>query len=315
MPLNLVRRGGGAFRSALACPVRVVVRQSHIKRLSFVAHRPLPTAVTAGFPRSRLLVGDLIRSYATKGAPKGSNTEATANKKPKKATKPVKKPAKRRRVLTPEQIEKKEAKKKAAEHRQLVRSLKETALQPPKRLPTVARVIAVGRKYAEARAATSGGVTEVLKKAIALTDSMSADEREQYKNQAEANKIANEAAYEAWIKSHTPKQIQEANHARRRLGQLNVTKRVVLLKDDRLVKRPTGPYFFFIADKREAGSGIGKSVTEEASHLGEEWKNLTQAEKEKYIQLAKADSERYDREHLETYGIPPPSLATSKSKK
>ncbi|KAL3485905.1 hypothetical protein BJX62DRAFT_242479 [Aspergillus germanicus] len=280
MPLNLVRCGGGAFRSALAHPVRVVVPQSNIKRLLFVARRPLPTAVTASFSRSSSLVGDLIRSYATTSRPKDSNTESTANKKPKKATKAVKKPAKSRRELTPEQIERKEARKKAAEKKQLVRSLKETALHPPKPLPTRARGIAIRKVYAEARAATSGPVSEVLVKASALVESMSADERQQCENQAEANKIANEAAYEAWIKSYTPNQIREANNARRRLAQLKVTKRASLLKDNRLVKQPTGSYFFFLADKREAGSGIGKKMTEETSYFAEEWKSLAPAEKE-----------------------------------
>ncbi|KAJ0424674.1 hypothetical protein BJY00DRAFT_276131 [Aspergillus carlsbadensis] len=310
MPLNLVRHGGGVFQSALTRPIRVVVPQSHIKRLSFVARRPLPTAVTVGFPPSSLLVGGLIRSYATRGSPKGSNTESTANKTPK-ARKAEKNPAKAPRELTPEQIEKKAAKKKAAEHRRLVRSLKETALNPPKPLPSQALSIAISRKYAEAKAAASGVVTEALKKALALARSASADEQQQYENEAKTNTIANKAAYEAWIKSHTPKQILEANHARRRLSQLKVTKRLVLLKDDRLVKRPTASYFYFLADRRKAGSGIGKSMTEEASSLGEEWNNLAQAEKEKYIQLAKADRERYNREHLETYGTLPSVLAKS----
>ncbi|KAL2817790.1 hypothetical protein BJX63DRAFT_384899 [Aspergillus granulosus] len=306
MPLNLVRRGGGVFRSTLARPVRIVVPQSHIKRISFVARRALPTAGTAGFPRSSLLVGDLVRSYATQGRPKDSTNKATKAKKPKKAKKPVK----QKRVLTEEQQARRDARKKAEERRRLLKDLKETALEPPKKLPAVARAIAISKYFPEAQKTTST-VSEAFKKASELAQSISASEKQQYEDLAKANKASNEAAYEAWVKTHTPREILQANAARRRLAQIK-GKRLVLIKDDRLVKRPRSSFIYFFEERKDAEGTFGKSATDLTKYIAEEWKSLSTADKAKYNQLAKDDLERYAREHTETYGFPPPHQAETK---
>ncbi|KAL2834545.1 hypothetical protein BJY01DRAFT_84108 [Aspergillus pseudoustus] len=308
MPLNLVRRGGGVLRSALARPVRVVP-QSHIKRISFIARRPLLTTATAGFPRSSLLVGDLVRSYATH-----STNKSSKGKKPTKAKKAVKKPAKRKRDLTEEQQAKLAEEKKRKQSRELLKSLKETALEPPKRLPTTVRALAVGKYIHETRK-TTPTVSEAFKKASDLAQSMSASERQQYEDLAKANKAANDVALEAWLKTYTPRQILEANAARRRLAQITGAQRVNLIKDHRLVKRPRSSFMYFMKDKLEGRDTLGKSASELTKSLGEEWRSLSAADKTRYEQLNKDDLERYAREYQETYGSPPPYQVTERAEK
>ncbi|KAL2872096.1 uncharacterized protein BJX67DRAFT_99092 [Aspergillus lucknowensis] len=302
MPLQLVRRGGRFFQNisvngVFARPIRVIVPQSHTKRISFVAHRPIPTPVTPRLPRSSLIVKDLTRSYASRGRPKGSKTSELAKAKKSKPTK--RKSGKKRKEPTERQKELQKAKEK----RDLVRDLKDAALEPPKALPTIARVIAIGRRMIEMRG-QSKSATEALKEASDYFRSLNAEERQHYHDLANANKTANAAAYEAWLKSHTPRQILEANLARRKLAKIK-GKKLILLHDDRVVKRPRVPFIMYMQEMRRVEDPRPESATEQLQRYAGEWREMSDAEKEKYIQMTRDDQERYEREHIEVYGFPP----------
>lgn len=96
---------------------------------------------------------------------------------------------------------------------------------------------------------------------------------------AETNKATNKAAYSKWVQSHTPLQIKDANHARRRLTKLKNT-RISPIDDDRLVKRPRTAYLLFFNERNAQGDFKHMAVKDITVQVAEEWKGLTNAEKE-----------------------------------
>ncbi|KAL2832095.1 hypothetical protein BDW59DRAFT_115346 [Aspergillus cavernicola] len=319
MPLNIVHRGGGILRTlpvnvAFARPVRVAASQHHIKRISFAACRPLSTSVAPNVPRSNFLVGNFARSYATVGRMKGS-----LSKKKKPIGRPRgtrnKKTEQKTGELTDAQKAKEEAKTARAEAKKkklLVQELKKTALKVPKKLPIAGWTVRITRLMPEAKGPTQTG-RETFSKACELARAVGAEESQRDEDVAKANKAANKAAYTAWIQSHTPTQIMEANQARLKLNRMNKTK-LQPLQDDRLVKRPRQPWIHFFTEKRLTDGGSG-TLTEVSARMAVKWRALSESEKEKYYQLARKDRERYEQEYLKTYGIQPPHISKKDSKK
>ncbi|KAL4969077.1 HMG-box domain-containing protein [Aspergillus stella-maris] len=321
MPLKLVQRGGGILRNlplngSFARPIRVISSQHNVRRIAFVARRTQSAAV---LPRSSSIIANLVRSYATTGESTGKtkttntkSTTKTAGKKPAKkaAKKPAKKTegAKRGRGKGPK-TEKQKEREKIRQRAQYLRELKETALVAPKALPSSAWVIAVTKKTAEVpKDLQPRG--EVFKRATQLAQEISAEERQRYVDQANANKAANQAAYEAWVQSHTPHQIYEANKARRQLSRIKGGKKVTLIKDDRLVKRPTSAWIYYFMEKRDSNA---VTVAEESKAVASEWRSLSDLQKAKYYDMSQKDLLRYEREHLEIYGVAAPKIKAKKS--
>ena len=81
------------------------------------------------------------------------------------------------------------------------------------------------------------------------------------------------------MKSHTPLQIKEANAARRTLARLQ-NKQVRLIKDDRLVKKPKNAFMIFSSERRSAGDFMHLRAVDTSTRISEEWKNMTEREKE-----------------------------------
>lgn len=87
------------------------------------------------------------------------------------------------------------------------------------------------------------------------------------------------AAYDQWIKSHTPLQIKEANLARRRLAKLKKSS-VPQLRDDRLVKRPRTAFVHYFVERTEGGDFKHMAAKDITSRVTEEWRGMTDYEKE-----------------------------------
>ncbi|KAL4952367.1 hypothetical protein BDW69DRAFT_167890 [Aspergillus filifer] len=315
MPLKLVQCGGGILRNlplngSFARPVRVISSQHNVRRIALIARRAQPAAV---LPRSSSMIANLVRSYATKDESTGktkTKTTKTKSTTKKTAKKPAKKTegAKRGRGKGPK-TEKQKEREKIRQRAQYLRELKETALVAPKALPSSAWVIAVTKKTAEVpKDLQPRG--EVFKRATQLAQEISAEERQRYVDQANANKAANQAAYERWVQSHTPHQIYEANRARRQLSRLKGGKKVTLIKDDRLVKRPTSAWIYYFMEKRDANAA---TVAGESKAVASEWRSLSESQKAKYYDMSQKDLLRYEREHLEVYGVPAPKIKAKKS--
>ncbi|KAJ5249043.1 hypothetical protein N7468_000494 [Penicillium chermesinum] len=275
----------------LGRPSRVIGIENQLRQLT-LSSKPQPSVPAVATVSS--LISQYSRSFAT-----NSDTTKTTKRKSSKTTK--KKPAPKKKALTEKQKEQKE-KKKEAEH---IKQLKETALVTPKKLPDRAYNLAFPQVYASIRPHEPSH-KEAFAKTIVKLKEMPQYELEQYKTQAEANRAANEAAYEAWLKTFTPLQIKDANIARRALGRLRNKTRVHLLKDDRLVKRPMNAYMQFQIERRSGGDFMHLRIDETSSRISEEWKNMTEREREPYEQKARDDHARYVREHLEVYGEPSP---------
>lgn len=96
---------------------------------------------------------------------------------------------------------------------------------------------------------------------------------------------AKQAEYKAWINSHTPLQIYQANKARVQLRRkLLKTKgsrgaHTEQLKDDRLPKGPVQAYIIFTAERWASGDMKGLLARESGKVIAEEWKALTAGEK------------------------------------
>ncbi|GAB1196282.1 hypothetical protein APSETT444_005551 [Aspergillus pseudonomiae] len=323
MPLNLARRGGAILRNlhlsdAFSRPIHVAVSQSRIRRISLITRGKTLLPISRAPSATSVLSQRLLKTYATTTESKSEKTKpakttkgekGTKKTKTKKSsTKPKPKP-KPRKPLTEEQKEAKKEAKKAQKLKDHIKALKATALQAPKKLPERVANLIIMQKLQETLK-THKTPQEAFKAASELGRTISEEERERLNAIAESNRNANEAAYDQWIKSHTPLQIKEANLARNRLTKLT-KKKYPLLRDDRLVKRPSSSYVFFYLERTGQGDFKHMTVKDIGARVAEEWKGLTESEKEKYYKLHLADRERYDRQYQEVYGEEAPKLRKS----
>lgn len=230
----------------------------------------------------------------TAAKPKTATKAAAAKKKPaakkKAAAKPKAKAVKPKKFLTPEQKLKKEAK----ELRQEIKDLKVTALlSEPKKLPDTAWLV-----YSSANVVPGSPVGVQMPAVSRQFRSLSSSELQEYADTAARNKIANDASYRAWVESHEPIEIYNANVARRQLrrkteGWGSFTRPSI--RDERLPKG-TQLAFGLYSKSRWASGELSGAVTEVAKQLAEEYKNLDPVEKKVYEDLAAADQVRYAKE-------------------
>ncbi|KAJ5370358.1 uncharacterized protein N7496_006450 [Penicillium cataractarum] len=276
---------------------RVIGVQNQLRRLSLATNSRFSTPL-AGSPSA--VKSQQSQSFATEATKTDSakkSTKKSTTKEPKAEKKKTK------RVLTEKQKEAKEKK----ESRELIKQLKETALQPPKKLPQVARSIAIQHKIKELREQSSSMTpVEIFKEAISQVYSQRLNEADRFINQAEENRAANAASYEAWIQLYTPLQVKQANTARKHLRRLGHAK-YFSLQDERLVKFPTTAYLWFMKERHERGDLKHLPVGESATRLAGEWKNMTDSEKQPYFEKSDRDVERYREEYREAYGEEVPS--------
>ncbi|KAI9041572.1 HMG-box domain-containing protein [Aspergillus affinis] len=310
MPLNVARGGGGALRgvylNAVARPFRVAISQPHVRRVCLATHRGSLKPIAGAVPS--VLSRQLVNTYATASQAKATTKEKTTKTpRAKKATKDAsekKTPLKRtsqkpRKVLT----EKQEQMKSHRAHRKRLQELKATGLSPPKVSRGVYWNVAVADLVPEAMK-TAKGPTEVFRRAIELAKNLTSEEKERYLAIAQSKREEELANYKKWVQSHTPTQIRDANSARRRLAKLR-DHHVALIRDERLVKPVRPQFLFYSMERNKSGDFNHMTSPDRARKIGEEWKNLTSSEKEKYVQLRKADQERYHRECKEVYGDGP----------
>ncbi|KFZ13668.1 hypothetical protein V502_06492 [Pseudogymnoascus sp. VKM F-4520 (FW-2644)] len=262
----------------------------------------------------------LYSASATKPA-KSASTDKPAKKSASTTTKKaVKKPAaKKPKALTEKQQEKKEAdavkaklqaqkkrdKKVVEDGKTKIRELKGKILTPPKRLPATAWTVL----HVEAVSQNPGvPLGELAKDASAKYKSLDPSAREHYNQKANANKITNDASYESWLASLSPQQIYESNHAQQRLKQLGLIRPGKHLKidDPRIPKRPLTAYILFVKERYTSGDFKGISSVEAAKILTQEYKALSESEKNLYAGLSVAERERYAKEMSSTFGTTRP---------
>ncbi|KAI0508398.1 hypothetical protein F5B22DRAFT_404292 [Xylaria bambusicola] len=249
-----------------------------------------------------------LRGFATGGRPKkGSPSRAvktptkkpakksTATAKPKAKRKPVKK-TKPKSAAKPKPKPKKpkiSAERKAINDR---RDLRETALfAEPKNLPVGPWQTFISERIQGSKGSnTSEKFSEFSQEFKAL----SSDELQRLKSKSELAKTQNEVSYKAWVESHTPQEIFDANLARRALKRkYNIPKgSVKLISDERWPKRPISAFTLFTKARWASGefAGIGRASGASA-RIGQEWKKLTPAERKVYEDSAKMQQETYQK--------------------
>ncbi|KAH6660168.1 hypothetical protein BKA67DRAFT_42495 [Truncatella angustata] len=250
-----------------------------------------PVGVGRGRPKKTATTTPATTS--TKASPKPKAKAAKPKKKKKVVAKKPTKPKSAGRPKKPLTQEQKDQLK--------LKEYKQKALfqeEPRKGLPTqpwnlfLAEQLS-GQKYDGAQDVKSR-FTEVVAKFKALSSS----ELEQLRTTSEENKLKNAATYKAWVESIPLARIVEANNARTRLkSKFNYPKHnKMLIKDDRIVKRLLSSFTYFTKARWASGEFSGKVSSSVAKDLGAEWRSLSEAEKQPYIELARADANRYHRE-------------------
>lgn len=109
------------------------------------------------------------------------------------------------------------------------------------------------------------------------------------------NRLANVAAYKAWVETHPPAEIIEANKARKALKKhhgINLNP----IKDDRMPGRSLGAYILFTKSRWGSGEFAASEVTSASKTIGQEWHALPAAEKKHWEDLAHSDKERHTKE-------------------
>lgn len=121
---------------------------------------------------------------------------------------------------------------------------------------------------------------------------LSTSELSRLQETAKANHLQNSAIFKAWVETNPPLAVREANSARgtlRKKFDLNVRD----IKDDRQPEKPHPPYILFCKAKWASGDFANTPVVEASRQLGEQWKALSDKEKEPYEELYNADVHKY----------------------
>ncbi|KAH8693237.1 hypothetical protein BGW36DRAFT_36740 [Talaromyces proteolyticus] len=327
MQFVFARRGRRVFQrltlhQTAPLSTRASPATGHLRRVSRLSSTRTPSVTKAVNSPIAILASTnaWAKSYATaatgRGRPKAHTGKATAKKsatnktQKKKTTKKTAKPA-AKKELTPEQLEKKKASKQAAKLKEEIKTLLVASLKEnePKLAGVAPWNLFVQQKL---RGNTSRDLAATFREISADFQNLSSSEREALQDQAAQNKQANERAYTAWVNSHTPLQIKEANYARKRLLALTEDRRYPVklhqIKDERQVKRPLNTFILFSTERGESGDLKHMSIQEKGRHVKAEFENMSEEEKQKFVTRAQQDRERYIREYREVYGQDPVTL-------
>ncbi|KAK7536118.1 uncharacterized protein J3D65DRAFT_403932 [Phyllosticta citribraziliensis] len=312
-------------RTALA-RLRAQAPRSSARDVAHISRQLAHTYLTSTTATTQLATAPAVKTFrsyatATKTKPKPKSTtkkvpakktatrKTAAKKKPVKkavkkpvkktaAKKPIKKAAPKRKPLT----ERQKLLKEKAKVRENIAQLKVAALEEPKKLPANGWAIYLGEFYNNLPQGHGEKVTEVLKKASTEFKTLPSSELERLQKQAADNVKRNNEAYKKFVNSYTPQQIYEANKARVTLKKKLAAYKKNKLQDDRLVKAPRGPFVYFFLEKRGSVEG---SPSEKAKQAGQEWRALSAAQKQKYEDIARQDTQRYIKQYKSLYGEEP----------
>lgn len=304
MAFMLARRSRVVFRhlnvaepsfapGLVSLPLRVAVSSSSINHSnSGIFGTPLPSIAS--------------NSYATTvGKPKAHTGKAKASSKPEKsATTGTEKPAKKTTTAAakskskpkgrPKKVVSKEE-KHALKEKEERRALKQAVLKTPKQLPASAYTVLLTELIREkgfsnvSEAARQASETyknlplqqRQVKVSIFLSiESLLIEDDKEHEQTAESNKALNHAAYEAWVQSHTPLQIKEANHARAKLRKNGAMKRLPTIIDSRQVKRPANAMLFYASEQRAAGHFKDMSLGDGTKEMFKRYSQLSEHEKQ-----------------------------------
>ncbi|KAI0972538.1 hypothetical protein F4678DRAFT_428389 [Xylaria arbuscula] len=225
------------------------------------------------------------KSTATTKAKAKSKAKPKAKPKAKSKAKPKPKPTPAKRTVSPER--KALLERRALKHAALFAEPKSHATQP---WPLFVAEKTQGSK--------DGTVAQRMASLSLEYKALPSSEIQRLRSKAQQTKATDEVNYKAWIESHTPQEIYDANNARKSLKKkYNVPKGTVkILRDERVPKRPATAYSLFTKARWASGdySSAGPAfIRDTAQSIAQEWKNLTPAERKPYEDQAKSESDSY----------------------
>ncbi|KAK3996839.1 hypothetical protein QBC44DRAFT_365024 [Cladorrhinum sp. PSN332] len=208
---------------------------------------------------------------------------------------------KEKRAIDAARKKERENSPKAQRSRQLqkIRELRKIALlEEIPRAPTTGWSIFTAKNLAaaiEQAKATGGSPLDAFKALSAKYHAMPAEELETLRLQARENYLANEVAYKAWIASHSPVTIREANKARIQLRHLGVKSKSAI-HDPRLPKAPSTSFIQYFNERMKSAHYENIPQMKKAASAAAEWRTMNEAARQPYKQAAKLDADRYYRE-------------------
>ncbi|KAJ0160368.1 hypothetical protein CTA2_8094 [Colletotrichum tanaceti] len=223
---------------------------------------------------------------ATKTKAPTKTKAKAAEKRPKE-----KKEANKKEELTPEQTLKLEIKEQ-----------KRFALLPnPKPLPNSTWTVYVTEKANDPGLANLDMLSRAKHNAE-VYKTLSSSELQRLEEKAKENRLANVVAYKAWVESHTPIAVAEANRARAKIRKLTGRPVPNPIRDGRQPKRGLTAFQIFVKSRWESGDFLGAQPIVVGRQISEQWKALSESEREPFKQLAEADYERWTRDSLHSLG-------------
>ncbi|KAK3934791.1 hypothetical protein QBC46DRAFT_70097 [Diplogelasinospora grovesii] len=271
-------------------------------------------AVRSGFGSTVVLRRGFAEAHSV-GRPKKTE-ETAATKKPTRPKKPAaaKKAGRPQKKKAPGRPKSKASTKKKGgrpkrvlteeEKRKLeIRKLKQVAmLKEPARLPERPWIVYVADQT-KGRGVGREQFGDTIKGLAEEFRALSESELQSLKAVASQNKLANAAAYKSWVESHTPVEIADANRARYRLQHhFKVPGVKGPITDDRLPKRSVSAYVLFYKSRWQSGEFSSVSAPESAKMIANEWKGMSESQRQPYFDSAKEDRQRYEDETRDVLG-------------
>ncbi|KAI1322192.1 hypothetical protein F5Y16DRAFT_404685 [Xylariaceae sp. FL0255] len=285
---------------------------------SIAARRLVSTALATSSRRAAFYASSIstsnrqfVRAFATAKQPSGAKTP--------RAKSPAKKPTKAKAKAVPKKKPAKKTVKKPVKPKKPVKKV----ISPEKQRVLERRALRKAALFTEPHpfsnkiSAWIQFVTENVKGPFhdsnlisAMRDAtdkykqLSPSELQQLNERAEKTNLLRASENKAWVESHTVAEIVEANKARKTLkAKFDYPKKTQLIHDDRIPTKGSTPYGLYI---KARWATIENANRESMMSLGvqfsKEWKSMTPAEKQPYIDLATAESEKYAQQVKEVLG-------------
>ncbi|KAF9178307.1 exp1-like protein [Haplosporangium sp. Z 767] len=137
--------------------------------------------------------------------------------------------------------------------------------------------------------------TEETAAASAIWKQLSAEQKKVYEDKYRAELAEYKIQIEKRLQELTPDQIRIENSRRQALRAAG-KKNMPSLRDPNAPKRPISSYFRYAQDQRSAGKYADLPLKEQSILMAKDWKNISQAEKDRYTEQARLASEEYNKE-------------------
>ncbi|KAI1082853.1 hypothetical protein F5B20DRAFT_486872 [Whalleya microplaca] len=254
------------------------------KKTTTATKKPTKKSTATEAKQSKAKSSKAKSSKATSSKAKSSKAKSSKAKSSKAKSSKAKKPKKPKGPISKSAAQKLAAAKK--------RELRSKALfTEPARLPENAWLAHVYEQTKGKNAAVDfNQISQKFKE-------LSASELQRLEHVAQENKVANAAAYKAWVESHTPAEMEQAIKARATLKRVHNIPRgkstSKAIHDDRIPKRPASAYMLFVKARWASGDYAGLKFQDGVKTQAQEWKNLPAAQRHPYEELSKAEWERY----------------------